>query len=192
MLKKNILIIGAIILTASQSLASQAGMPQFDPEFWLAQIFWLGIIFTMLYVSIWKIFIPKISANIENRKAKIVNDLDQAEKMKKEAEKKLKEYDSKILLAKHEALKIINDGRKKNDADLGIKRKKIEKQIEEELIQIENKIKIFKKDSIGTINKIATEVSTDLIKKIMGTQVNSSNVVAIVEQVTKEKFKKLL
>ena len=45
---------------------------------------------------IWKIFLPKITYSIENRKIRIVNDLDEAQKLKEEAEKKLVEY-KKIL-----------------------------------------------------------------------------------------------
>ena len=54
---------------------SEAGMPQLNPEFWIAQIFWLIIIFAFLYLVIWKVFLPKITYSIENRKSKVVGDL---------------------------------------------------------------------------------------------------------------------
>ena len=66
-------------------------MPQLNPEFWIAQIFWLITIFSSLYLIIWKIFLPKITYSIENRKSKIVNDLNEAQKLKENAEKKLEE-----------------------------------------------------------------------------------------------------
>ena len=40
-------------------------MPQLDPEFWGAQIFWLILIFAILYLIIWKIFLPRITNSIE-------------------------------------------------------------------------------------------------------------------------------
>ena len=66
---------------------AEVGMPQLNPEFWPAQIFWLVLIFSGLYIIIWKVFLPKVTNSIENRKSKIVNDLDMAEKLKENAEK---------------------------------------------------------------------------------------------------------
>ena len=44
--------------------------------------------------------------------------------------------------------------------------------------------------SILNINKISTEVSSELIKEIVGSKVNTSNVSAIVEEISKRKIEK--
>ena len=80
----------AIVIYSTQALGSEAGMPQLNPEFWLSQIFWLLFIFSILYLIIWKVFLPRITYSIENRKSKIVNDLNETQKLKENAEKKLK------------------------------------------------------------------------------------------------------
>ena len=49
-----------------------------------------------MYVVVWKLFLPRITYSIENRKSKIVNDLDEAQKLKEKAEKKLDEYNKII------------------------------------------------------------------------------------------------
>ena len=41
------------------AFGSEAGMPQLNPEFWAAQVFWLILIFSLLYLVIEKIFLPK-------------------------------------------------------------------------------------------------------------------------------------
>ena len=97
----------ALVLCMDWTYASEAGMPQLDPEFWGAQIFWLILIFSILYLIVWKIFLPRITYSIENRKSKIVNNLDEAQKLKESAEKKLKEYNKIIEDSKNEAKKII-------------------------------------------------------------------------------------
>ena len=99
-------------------------MPQLNPEFWAAQVFWLILIFSILYLIIWKVFLPKITYSIESRKSRVINDLDQTEKLKKDAEQKLQEYKDIIEKSKKEAKKIIEDSRKKLDADLENKKKK--------------------------------------------------------------------
>ena len=82
----------ALVVFVNQAFGSEAGMPQLNIEFWPAQVFWLIVIFSFLYLVIWKIFLPRITYSIENRKSRIVNDLDEAQKLKEKAEKKLKEY----------------------------------------------------------------------------------------------------
>ena len=50
---------------------TEAGMPQLNPEFWISQVFWLILIFSTLYIIIWKLIIPKITESLENRKKHI-------------------------------------------------------------------------------------------------------------------------
>ena len=103
----------ALIVYTNQAFGSESGMPQLNPEFWTAQIFWLILIFSSLYLVIWKIFLPKITYSIENRKSRIVNDLDEAQKLKEKAEKKLDEYKRIIEESEKKAKKIIEDSKKK-------------------------------------------------------------------------------
>ena len=180
----------AQLFLINQALGSEAGMPQLNPEFWLSQVFWLIIVFSILYLTILKIFIPKITNSIENRKSKIVDDLQEAQNFKNEAEKKLLEYDKIINDAKNEAKKIISDGRKKLDEDINNKKQKFNEEIEKELAVIDKEIKKLKETSIPNISKIAAEVSTQVMKEMMDTEVNESNVSAIVNELIKKKLDK--
>ena len=180
----------AWIFNANKALGSEAGMPQLNPEFWAAQIFWLIIIFSSLYLIIWKIFLPRITYSIENRKSRLVNDLDEVQKLKENAEKKLNEYNIIIEKSKKEAKKIIEDSTKKLDRDIENKKQKFNDEIEKELVATEEEIKDLKKSSISNINHIATETTTEIIKQIINTQVNKSSVSAIVNDVTKRQMEK--
>ena len=180
----------ALIVCVNQAFGSETGMPQLNPEFWIAQIFWLILIFSSLYLIIWKIFLPRITYSIENRKSKIVNDLDEAQKLKDNAEKKLKEYNEIIEKTKKEAKKIIDGNKKKLDKDIESKKQKFNVEIEKELIAAEKEIKDLKKTSISSIADIATETSAELMRQIINAEVNKSNVSAIVNDITKREIKK--
>jgi len=175
-----------------QTLGAEAGMPQLNPEFWLSQIFWLILIFSFLYLMIWKIFLPKITYSIENRKSKVVNDLDEAQKLKENAEKKLYEYNKIIEKTKKEAKKIIEDSKKKLDQELENKKQKFNSAIEKEIIAAEKEIKELKKSSLSNINSIAVETSSEVIKQIINIEVNKSNVSAIVNDIAKSEIEKNL
>ena len=165
-------------------------MPQLNPEFWASQIFWLIIIFSSLYLIIWKIFLPKITYSIENRKSRIVNDLDEAQKLKENAEEKLNDYKKIIEKSKKEAKKIIEDSNKKLDRDIEIKKKIYYDEVEKELIAAEKEIKDLKRSSLSNISDIAAEISAEVIKQIINTEVNKSSVSAIVNDITKKEMEK--
>ena len=179
-----------IVLSFSmkQAFGAEAGMPQLNTEFWTAQIFWLILIFFSLYLILWKIFLPKITNSIENRKSKVIGDLNEAQKFKENAEKKLKEYNEIISNTKNEAKKIIEENKKKLDKDIENKKKKFLNEIEKELLSAENEIRDLKKSSIQNVNKIAVEISSEIIKKIIGSEVNASNASAIIEDISKRKM----
>ena len=56
-----------IALTAIQNdlFAAEAGMPQLDPTYWASQAFWLILVFTILYISIAKFYLPKINLPLQ-------------------------------------------------------------------------------------------------------------------------------
>ena len=180
------------VLNANQAYGAEGGMPQLNPEFWASQIFWLILIFSGLYIVIWKIFLPKVTDSIENRKSRIISDLNETQKLKENAEKKLREYNKIIEDTKKEAKKIIEDNKKKLENDIKNKKQKFNEEIEKELMSAEKEIKSLKKLSISSINKIAAEVSSEVIKQLVGTSVNMSNVSAIVEDISKKEIEKNL
>ena len=182
----------AFVVCVNQAFGSEAGMPQLNPEFWAAQIFWLILTFSSLYLIIWKVFLPKITLSIENRKSRVVNDLDEAQKLKENAEKKLNEYNKIIEESKKEAKKIIEDNKKRLDRDIKNKKYKFNDEIEKELMAAEKEIKDLKKSSISNINNIAAETSAEIIKQIINIEVNKSSVSAIVDDVVKRKVVKYI
>ena len=182
----------AFVVCVNQAFGSEAGMPQLNPEFWAAQIFWLILTFSSLYLIIWKVFLPKITLSIENRKSRVVNDLDEAQKLKENAEKKLNEYNKIIEESKKEAKKIIEDSKKKLDRDIKNKKQKFNDEIEKELMAAEKEIKDLKKSSISSINNIAAETSAEIIKQIINIEVNKSSISAIVDDVVKRKVVKYI
>ena len=165
--------------------AESGGMPQLNPEFWISQIFWLTLTFGILYVVLSKLILPKISANLELRKSQIQENIEAAEKQRKSSESKLKEYDDIILKSKLEAKNIFKDAREKVLKNINSKRETLEKQIDEEIKKAEHEINVLKKSAPEKINKIAIETSSELVKKLIGAEVNNSSISAIVNDLTK-------
>ena len=169
-------------LTLKEAFASEnVGMPQLNPEFWVSQIFWLTLTFGILYMLLSKLILPKISENLEIRKSQILENIEIAGKQKEESENKINEYDKIILESKIKAKNYFNEARKKVLEDINKKRAVLEKDINEEISAAENEISKLKKNSDEKISKIATETSSELIKELIGEEVNNSSISAIVE-----------
>ena len=165
--------------------AESGGMPQLNPEFWISQIFWLTLTFGILYIILSKLILPKISANLELRKSQIQENIEAAEKQRKESETKLKEYDEIILKSRLKANDIFKDSREKVIKDINIKKEALDKQIDEEIKKVEKEINQLKETSPEKINKIAIEISSDILKKLIGADVNNSSISAIVNDLLK-------
>ena len=165
--------------------AESGGMPQLNPEFWFSQIFWLTITFGILYLVLSKLILPKISSNLELRKSQIQENIEAAEKQRKDSESKLKEYDEIISKSKIYAKNIFKDAREKALKDINFKRETLEKQIEQEIKKAEEEIQKLRKVAPEKINKIAIETSSELLKKIIGAEVNNSSISAIVDDLSK-------
>ena len=173
-----------------EAFASDTGMPQLNPEFWISQIFWLTLIFGALYVLLSKFILPKISNNLETRKSQIVENIESAEKQRKESDQKIKDYENIINEVKIEAKNIFNQAREKILKDINNKKESLKKEIDQEIKKAETEILELKNKSPEKINKIAIETSADLIQHIIGVEVNNSNISAIVEDISKKNKEK--
>ena len=166
--------------------AESGGMPQLNPEFWVSQIFWLTLTFGILYIVLSKLILPKISANLELRRSQIQENIEAAEKQRESSDAKLKEYDNIILKSKLEAKNFFRDAREKVVKNINSKKETLDKQIDEEIKKAEQEIEALRKNAPEKISKIAIETSAQLVKKLIGAEINNSSISAIVSDLSKK------
>ena len=186
------IIVGILITSQINLLAAEAGMPQLDPTYWASQAFWLILIFTSLYLTLSKMFIPKIKESIDDRENKIKDDLDEAQKLKLIAEKKFKEYKITIENTKKEVQKIIFENKNKMNSEIQNKKKKIEEELEAEVKSVEREIENLKKESLASISVISEEMTSKVIEMVSGEPLNQSSIKAAVLESTKKNLGKYL
>ena len=192
MVRNYLKFIGFFTLLSGKCFGAEGGMPQLNPDYWVSQIFWVILIFGTLYVILWRIILPKINENLENRKSQILTDLDDAQKFKDQSEEKLSEYNKILNQAKQDAKKILDETRKKINLDIKNKNNQFNLEIDKEIENAEKEIKTLKLSSIKDINKISIETSSEIVRKMVGTEVNASSVSAIVEDISKKEIIKYI
>ena len=181
----HLILISFLFINFAES-SENGGMPQLDPEFWFSQVFWLIVTFGILFIILSKLILPKISENLEVRRSQISENIESAEKERKESENKIKEYEKIILDSKNEAKNYFNKAREKILKDIDKKRETLESEVNKEINKAEIEISELVSKSPEKINKIATETSSDLIKQLIGSEVNNSSIAAIVEDISKK------
>ncbi len=191
-MKSHLSLTLVFISISNELFAAEAGMPQLDPTYWASQAFWLILIFTVLYVSIAKFYLPKIKNNLDDRENKIKEDLESANKFKDQSEKKLKEYELVIEDAKKEVAKIMLESKNILEKDIQEKKERVEKEISNEILKAQKDIIDLKKNSILSIQTISKEISSNIIENISGDKLNESSIKATVEEMTKKNISKYL
>ena len=182
----------ALLAVQNNLFAAEAGMPQLDPKYWASQAFWLILVFTILYISVAKFYLPKIKNNLDNRENRIKDDLDDANKFKELSETKLKDYEKILEEAKKEVVKIQIESKNLLDEDIRTKKDAIEKEIEKEILKAQKEINDLKRNSISDIQKISENIASNIIETISGDKLNESSIRAVVEDISKKNLGKYL
>ena len=191
-MKRYLSLIIAISAIQNDLFAAEAGMPQLDPTYWASQSFWLILTFTVLYISIAKLYLPKIKNNLDDRENKIKDDLDAANKFKDLSELKLKEYEKILENSKKEVIKIHLESKNKLDKDIQTKKDVMDKEIETEITKAQQEINELKKNSILDIQNISKDLASNIIENISGDKLNESSIKATVAEVAKKNIGKYL
>ena len=137
-----------------------------------------------MFVVLSKLILPKISKSLETRKSQILENIETAEKQREQSENKIKEYEKLIFESKIEAKNYFNEIRQKALIDIAKKKQVLDSQIDKEIKDAEKEINDLKGKSPEKIKKIAIEASSDLVKNLIGTELNNSSISAIVEDIS--------
>ena len=185
-------LIVALLAVRNDLFAAETGMPQLDPKYWASQAFWLILVFTILYISIEKFYLPKIRNNLDNRENKIKDDLEDANKFKELSESRFKEYEKILDDAKKEVVKIHLESKNSLDKDMQTRKLTVEKEIEKEITKAQEEINDLKKNSVSVIQKISENIASNIIETISGDKLNESSIKATVEDISKKNLSKYL
>lgn len=98
-----------------------SGLPQFNPEWFPSQIFWLAITFGILYFFFARITLPRIAGTLEARQEKIAADMAEAERLTQSAQATREDFERELAKAQSKAaasIRAIDDKVKEKTNDL--------------------------------------------------------------------------
>ncbi len=144
------------------------GFPPFATETFGGQLLWLAITFVVLYTLMSKLVLPRLTGIIENRRAMIARDLDDAAAMKTRAEEAGTAYDKALAEAKGRAQTLAQETRAKLSVESDARRKALEADLNARLAESEATITARKAEAMGHVRGIARDTASAIIERLTG------------------------
>jgi len=140
-------------------------MPQFESQYFISQIFWLLVCFSIIYITIGKVYIPKIKAIVKKRAKNQDKQNSTLQKIENEiATIKAKNESEKQKLAKNYS-DIINKAKNKIQSQKDSELLKINKKIDDLNIQSEKIIKNFQAEFQNYYTKVSPVIKQKITNK---------------------------
>ena len=157
-------------------------MPQFNSKTFSSQLFWLILSFSILYLLVSFVLLPRIRENIRLRKNKISNDIERAEKIKNEIEKMALMYDNKIEEAKNKAKNMVKKSLIKSANEYNDQLEIVKKQIDKKRTEAEEKIKAYRNDIEKTILTSAISISSVILSRLNYKQMSQEDLEVLIKK----------
>ncbi|MGB3646573.1 MAG: F0F1 ATP synthase subunit B [Mesorhizobium sp.] len=148
--------------------AHESSFPPFDPATFASQIFWLAITFGLFYLFLKRVVMPRLAGIFDTRSSRIAQDLDQANKLKGEADAAVAAYEQELAEAKANANTIGQQARDTAKAGAESSRKKIEAELEAKLADAESRIASIKASAMKDVGAIAESTAGAILEQLVG------------------------
>ena len=142
-------------------------MPQLEQvEFFVSQLFWLGVFFVVLFSVLTYITLPKIRAFLNKRDDFVKSHISKQDELIKKAESIIANYEVKLNDAKSQASQIINDAKDKAMQESESLIKSTEEKIQHEIKMTEARVAKEKDQAISDLNIQLKDSATSFISKV--------------------------
>ena len=142
-------------------------MPQFDTSFLSALIFWSVVSFGILLVLLYKYAFPVILNVLETREKRIRDNIEQAERIREEAEQLLAEYQSKLAAAQQEAHTLLEQARQRAQQLLEENEKRLDRETEKMLQEAKQEIERERLNAIKELREQVVDLVLQATEKIL-------------------------
>lgn len=159
-------------------------MPQLDIAFYIPQIFWLFVVFSVLYFFMARSAAPKISNLLKKRQNVIADDLAQAQKLQAEAEVARVAFEKSQNDAREAAAELILSKREELKAEIDAAYQKLSEELSAKADEANTRIEAAKDKVLGDVRVVATEVCIDIVSKTSGLVLDPKDVSKVVNDKT--------
>ena len=147
-------------------------MPQLDVSTFSSQIFWLIICFGTLYYLLSRRALPRVSEVLEARQDRIAADLDQAQRLRREAEAALATYEKAMGQAQDEAQALLAEVHNRLQGEAAERQAELDRQLAGQLAEAEARIAAARERALAEIEDAAVGAAQAAAARLAGVEVS--------------------
>jgi F-type H+-transporting ATPase subunit b len=157
-------------------------VPQLDFATFPPQLVWLVITFTVLYVLMAKLALPRVGNIIASRREKIDGDLDKAGTMKAEAEAVLAAYERALAEARQAAQATLKATTDKLTAEAAERQKVVSDKLAADSAAAEKRIADARAAALANLKSVATDVARAAVGRLVGENIDDARIGAAIDR----------
>jgi F-type H+-transporting ATPase subunit b len=175
--------------TASSAAAEHAaehgssGLPQFNPEWFASQIFWLAITFLIFYVVMARFALPRVARVQSTRRSAIEKDITAAAESQMMAETTLTDYETAMLEARSKASALLNETALTAAASLASEQNRLAAELGARISAAEKTIEDARTKALADVRGAAADLAREMTTKFGGFHVTPAAAQKAVDQV---------
>ncbi len=146
-------------------------MPQIEVATFASQIFWLIVAFVTLYYLLSRRALPRLAEVLEARQDRIATDLDEAERLRREAEAALASYEAAIAKARDQAHALLAETQTRLQAEAGKRQAELDLRLAEQLSEAEARIGEARQSALKELEEAAVTVAQTALEHLAGVKV---------------------
>lgn len=159
----------ALLAGVSQAAEGEKeGMPQLDPHSYASQLFWLAIFFILVFLFLRFVGLPRVTAIIDERAAKIDGDIAAAELLRAQAGEAEKAYDATMASAHGEARQLLAETYERNKVALAEQTKEATTAADREVAHAVKRIEADRAAALHSIRDVARGLAAEITAKLTG------------------------
>jgi F-type H+-transporting ATPase subunit b len=164
----------------TEAPAGQSRFPPFQSQYYPSQFVWLVLTFSLLYVLMAKLALPRIGSIIAERSKRIADDIAAAQRLKQQSEAAQAGYESALADARARAQQIANATREQEAAAAEETNKRLEAELHERLAAAETSITTTRSAAMANVGAIAAEAASAIVERLIGRAPAAHDVAAAV------------
>lgn len=145
-------------------------MPQFDPNFFTPQLFWLAVTFIALYLVLATVALPRIGQVLDDRQRRIDSDLERAGALKSEAEAAIAAYEKALAESRAHAQKVVRETTERMAKESEARHKELADRLQAQINAGEQRILAAKQEALSHVREVAVDVAGAIHARLLGTQ----------------------
>jgi F-type H+-transporting ATPase subunit b len=149
-------------------------VPQIEVSTFSSQIFWLIVCFAALYYLLSRRALPRVSEILEARQDRIAADLDQAQRLRREAEAALATYEQAMAKAQGEAHALLADVQNRLQAEAAERQAELDRQLAGQLADAEARIASARDRALAEVADAAVGAAQAAAERLAGIKVSAA------------------